>query len=236
MPRALITGANQGLGLEFVRQYAADGWEVIACCRRPEQAKELAALAGRHSQIAVEPLDLVDPDSIASLARRRAAQPLDLLLNNAGIIGRFPLNENFHRQHFGTVDYELWDEIIRTNTFGPVRMAEAFTEQVAMSDHKKIVSLSSTTGSITESNREALAYTTSKTALNKAMTVVAAKLRERGIIVTLLCPGYVKTRMNAGGATIEISDSVSGMRQLIAGLSLADSGSFRRFNGETIAW
>jgi NAD(P)-dependent dehydrogenase (short-subunit alcohol dehydrogenase family) len=236
MPTLLVTGANQGLGLEFTRQYAADGWDVIACCRTPDRADELNALAARQPAITVEQLDISDPAAISALARRHAGRSIDLLLNNAGIIGAFPLNENFHRQHFGSVDYTLWEEVIKTNTFGPVRMAEAFVEHVANSDRRLIVSVSSTTGSITESNRQALAYTTSKTALNKAMTVIAAQLKERGIIVALVCPGYVKTRMNAGGATVEIPESVSGVRRVIDALTLEDTGCFRRYNGETIGW
>ena len=93
-----------------------------------------------------------------------------------------------------------------------------------------------TTGSITESRREALAYTTSKAALNKAMTIIAEQVRSLGVIVALLCPGYVKTRMNVGGATVEIPDSVLGMRRLIDGFTLGDSGTFRRYNGDMIAW
>ena len=236
MPTLLVTGANQGLGLEFTRQYAADGWDVIACCRRPQQATELSALAADNPGIVIEPLDIRDPAAIAGLARRHAGRPLDLLLNNAGIIGAFPLNENFHRQHFGSVDYALWEEVLQTNTFGPVRLAEAFVEHVANSDRRLIVSLSSTTGSISESDRAALAYTTSKTALNKAMTVIAGQLKERGIIVALICPGYVKTRMNAGGATVEIPESVSGVRRVIDALTLDDTGCFRRYNSETIGW
>lgn len=236
MPTLLVTGANQGLGLEFTRQYAAEGWDVIACCRRPEQATELSALAANNPAITIEPLDIRDPAAISGLARRHASRPVDLLLNNAGIIGAFPLNENFHRQHFGSVDYTLWEEVLQTNTFGPVRMAEAFVEHVAASKRRLIISLSSTTGSISESDRAALAYTTSKSALNKAMTVIAGQLRERGIIVALVCPGYVKTRMNAGGATVEIPESVSGVRRVIDALTLEDTGCFRRYNGETIGW
>ena len=151
-------------------------------------------------------------------------------------MGALPFAANLGRQHFGTVDYELWDEVFRTNTLGTVKVTEAFVEAVAAGVQKKIVSLSSTTGSISESRREALAYTTSKTALNKAMTLISERLRPQGIIVAILCPGYVKTRMNVGGATVEITESVAGMRRLISGMTLADSGTFRRYNGETVAW
>jgi NAD(P)-dependent dehydrogenase (short-subunit alcohol dehydrogenase family) len=236
MPATLITGANQGLGLEMVRQYAADGWEVIACCRNPRNASELQDISKSNSKVRVEALDLNDPTGIDALAARLGDTAIDLLLNNAGIMGALPFRENLHRQHFGTLDYELWDQVLRTNTLGTLKVTEAFVEHVARSDQRKIVSLSSTTASIAGSDRQALAYTTSKTALNKAMTLVAKQLEPRGIIVTLVCPGYVKTRMNVGGATLEIPESVAGLRQLIAGLTLDDTGTFRRYDGAVIPW
>lgn len=236
METVLVTGASQGIGLELVRQYAGNQWSVIACCRSPERATELRAIATANPQVSVEALDITDHAAIDALARRIGGKAIDVLINNAGLMGALPFRENLHRQHFGSVDYGLWDEVFRTNTLGTVKMTEAFVDAVAASTQKKIVSLSSTTGSITESKREALAYTTSKTALNKAMTVIAEHLRPRGIVIALVCPGYVKTRMNVGGATVEIPDSVSGMRRLIAGFTLADSGTFRRYNGDSIAW
>ena len=232
----LVTGASRGIGLEFVRQYADQGCAVIACCRSPDDAPELREIARRHSTTSVEALDITDHAAIDALARKLDGRSIDLLINNAGIMGALPFRDNLERQHFGSLDYQLWDDVFRTNTLGTVKMTEAFADAVAASDQKKIVSLSSVTGSIAESRREALAYTSSKTALNKAMTLIAERLRSRGVIVALLCPGYVKTRMNVGGATVEISDSVSGMRRLIAGFTLADSGTFRRYNGDSIAW
>ena len=232
----LVTGANRGIGLEFARQYAADGCPVIACCRAPADADDLRSLAGRHANIAVEPLDVTDHAAIQTLAARYRGRAIDVLINNAGMLGAAPLRENLHRQHFGSVDYDLWTDILRINTFGPVRMAEAFVEHVAASRQKKIIAISSTVGSIGEGRRVAFAYTTSKAALNKAMTMVAQELQPREIIVAIYCPGYVKTRMNVGGATVEIADSVAGMRRLIASLAPADSGTFRRYNGEHIPW
>ena len=236
MPTMLITGANRGLGLEFVRQYAAEGWNITACCRQPGAATELQDIAAAGNNVTIEALEVTDHAQIEALARTWAARPLDVLLNNAGIIGPIPIAAHLERQHFGTLDYGVWDEVIHTNTYGPIKMAEAFLENVAISDQKKIVTLSSTVGSITEHDAPAYAYATSKTALNKAMTLLSNELRSRGIIVTLLCPGYTKTRMDLGGATVEVVDSVAGMRKLIAQMTLADSGTFARYNGERIAW
>jgi NAD(P)-dependent dehydrogenase (short-subunit alcohol dehydrogenase family) len=234
MPVVLITGANRGIGLELTRQYLEAGWQVIACCRHPKDADELLSLRSEHLDIRA--LDVTDLAGIEALAAQLSGVPIDVLINNAGIIGPLPVTEHIDRQHFGSIDYDLWERVIRTNTFGPVKMAEALLPNLLAGGEKKIVTLSSTVGSITERDTPAFAYATSKTAVNKAMALLAAQLIDQGVIVALVCPGYVKTRMDFGGADVEAANSAAGLRKLIAGFSMADSGSFTRFNGETIAW
>ena len=234
MPKVLITGANRGIGLELARQYVADGWDVIACCRNPKDAEDLQSLAG--SSLRLCPLDVTDHQAITALADELRDEPIDVLINNAGIIGPVPVAENIELQHFGTIDYSVWERVIRINTFGPVKMAEAFLPHVLAGKQKKIVNVSSTVGSITERDTAAFAYATSKTALNKAMTLLASQLKEQGVAVALVCPGYVKTRMDFGTADVEIPDSAKGIRLLVENLTLAESGSFTRYNGEKIAW
>lgn len=234
MSSVLITGANRGIGLELARQYLRDGWEVHACSRDPDRSKDLQALSGEG--LHVYALDVSDHDSIAALANKLSGIPLDLLINNAGIIGPTPVIEHIVRQNFGSIDYEVWADVLRTNTFGPVKMAEALLDNILASEQKKIVTVSSTVGSITERDTPAFAYATSKTAVNKAMTLLASFLKEQGVTVVLLCPGYVKTRLDFGTADVEIPDSVAGMREQITALTLADSGSFMRYNGEHIRW
>jgi len=241
MPTILITGANRGLGLEFTRQYAADGWKVVACCRNPEEADELAALADEsadeNSDVVIEKLDVNDFAAIDALAEKYTGTAIDVLLNNAGIIGRFPIAENIERQHFGSMEYDIWEEVIRTNTFAPVKMAEAFLENVAASDQKKIVNISSTVGSITEMTIPGVAYASSKSALNRAMTIVANDVKSRGIIVAMFCPGYVKTRMDAFGyAMVEIPESIGALRPMIADLTIDKTGSYTGHDGRTIGW
>lgn len=237
MPTVLITGANRGLGLEFTRQYAEDGWQVIACCREPQSAAELRQLAERHPAVKVEALDVRDHAAVTALGEKYRDQPIDVLLNNAGIIGPIPIAENVERQHFGTMDYSVWTNVIETNTFAPLKILETFVDNVAASEQKKVINISSTVGSMAEMTVPAIAYASSKSALNRAMTIVAPQLKERGIIVALFCPGYVKTRMDAHGyAQIEIPQSISGLRKLIAGLTLDDAGSFTRFDGTPVAW
>ena len=233
----LITGANRGLGLEFARQYAADGWHVIACCRKPAEADDLQALAAEHAEVVVEQLDVNDFAAIDALAQKYTGTAIDVLLNNAGVIGPLPIAENITRQHFGKMEYDVWVDVLRTNTFAPVKMAEAFLEHVAASDQKKIVTISSSVGSITEMTIPGLAYASSKTALNRVMTIIAGELKARGITVAMFCPGYVKTRMDAFGyAMVEIAESIAALRPMIAELTLEQTGSFRGHDGRTIGW
>jgi NAD(P)-dependent dehydrogenase (short-subunit alcohol dehydrogenase family) len=237
VPTILITGANRGLGLEFSRQYAADGWRVIACCRNPEQANELQELAAGAVDLTVENLDVNDFAGIDALGEKYQGVPIDVLLNNAGIIGPFPIDENIKRQNFGTMEYDVWADVLRTNTFAPVKMAEVFLENIAASDQKKLVTISSTVGSISEMSIPGLAYASSKSALNRVMTIIARQVHARGVIVAMYCPGYVKTRMDAFGyATVEIAESIAALRPMIADLTLEQTGSFTGHDGRTIGW
>jgi NAD(P)-dependent dehydrogenase (short-subunit alcohol dehydrogenase family) len=231
----LVTGANRGIGLEFARQYLADGWRVIGTLRDPANAGALEALGG-PGELIIEQLDVTNHEQIDALAGRYGGQPIDLLLNNAGIIGPIPIPENIERQHFGSMDYALWDQVLWTNTFAPLKLAEALVGNIAMSNQKKIATLSSTIGSLVERDTAAFAYATSKAAVNKAMKLLAAVLKDRGITVGIFCPGYVQTRMDFGTADVTPEDSVRGLRGMIATMTLEDSGTFRRYNGETIAW
>src|SRR5688572_22978894 len=129
----LVTGANRGLGLEFVRQYAGDGWKVWAACRSPKSAKELKALQAQHADgISILALDVTDSDSIRSAAAQLRGEPIDLLLNNAGV-GSPPA------QKIGSLDYAAWARVIDANVLGPARVVEAFVGNVAKGRGKRIV-------------------------------------------------------------------------------------------------
>lgn len=237
MPNILITGANRGLGLEFTRQYAAEGWHIIACCRSPESADELNTLATANTNIVVEKLDVADFNAIDALGKKYQDTPLDILLNNAGIIGPIPIDENITRQHFGQMEYDIWEDVMRVNCYAPMKLTEVFMDNVAASEHKKIICISSSVGSISEMCIPGVAYASSKTALNRAMTIAAQELKAKGVIVGLFCPGYVKTRMDAFGyAMVEIEESISLLRPMIAALTLEDSGCFKGHDGRTIGW
>ncbi len=158
------------------------------------------------------------------------------MINNAGTIGPLPYFENMHKQHFGSIDYDVWSDVLKTNLYGPVKMAETFIEQIKKGDDKKMIFISSVVGSIADDHQRAFAYATSKTALNKSVALLADILKDQEIKVLAMCPGYVKTRMNGGGANLETEESIAGMLKQIERLDHKSSGTFVRYNGEKINW
>lgn len=232
MPSALITGSNRGLGLEWVRQLAADGWRVHATCRYPDEADELRQLAQVRRNISVHRLDVTHPPEIAALARSLRQDSIDLLVNNAGVYF-----ERWDRDPLGSIDYTAWEETFRVNTLGAVRVTEALLEPLARSERKLVLAISSHMGSIAEiGNGRNYAYRSSKTALNAAMKGIALELKPRGVGVLLLHPGWVNTRMGGADAPHRPEESVRGMRRLADGFHPAYSGRFFRYDGSEIPW
>ncbi|MEQ1801671.1 MAG: SDR family oxidoreductase [Gammaproteobacteria bacterium] len=238
MTVVLITGASRGLGLELTRQYAVEGATVIATCRDPAGSAELAALAARHpGAIRVEALDVTDHAAVDALAARYQGRPIDILINNAGDIGpRDPDRTRLHEQQLGTLNYAEWRRVLEINTLSPAKVAEAFVEHVAASSRKLMLFVSSTTGSNVEGVYPTFAYCSSKAALNKVVTMLAMALKPRGITCAALCPGYVKTRLGGDLAPLGVEESITGLRRVIAELDLSRTGTFTRYNGETIPW
>ncbi len=231
MPSVLITGANRGLGLEFARQYGAAGWRVLACCRKPETAADLRALAhASDGRTTVHPLDVAEAGHVAALADELKYQPIDLLLNNAGVYGP-------NKMIFGRLDYATWAEVFAVNVLGPTRMIERFIDHVAQSEQKKIVCLSSLMGSITRntSGRHYL-YRSTKAALNMVVRSLAIDLRDRGVTLVALHPGWVRTDMGGPDADLAPEESVRGMVRVIDGLGGWDSGKFLSYDGSEVPW
>ena len=187
-----ITGANRGIGLEFTKQYLERGWTVIATARKPEKAEDLKQLEIQYPDyLSIEQLDVTDHERIDALAKELEGQPIDLLLNNAGISGYIP------DQIFGRLDYDSFEQVLAVNTVAPLKMAEAFYPHIKSSNLKKIVSVSSSEGSIggaydDESGRMYF-YRSSKSALNMVMVNLAFQLKSRGIAVGLVNPGPTDT-------------------------------------------
>ena len=232
----LITGSNRGLGLEFVRQYLADDWQVIATCRDPAKAASLQDLQTTYNGLQLLALDVADFAAIDALASELGGRPIDVLINNAGLFGPKRQADDDLRQSFGHIDYDIWAQLLWVNALAPVKLAEALAGNVAASEQKKMATISSRLGSIGETDSGLYAYRSSKAAVNMAMATLANDVREMGITVLTFSPGWVKTDMGGPDASLEARESVEAVRQLIATQSPKDSGAFFDYTGETIPW
>jgi NAD(P)-dependent dehydrogenase (short-subunit alcohol dehydrogenase family) len=230
MASVLITGANRGIGYEFARSFADDGWHVHACCRNPDRAGDLKELAaGTVGAVTLHKLDVTDGLKVASLARALADEPIDVLLNNAGIYGP--------RTGFGETDYNKWLPVIAANVLAPMRMAERFIEHVALGERKQIVNISSRMGSMgSNTSGGAYIYRSSKAALNAVVKSLSIDLAPRGITVVAFHPGWVKTDMGGENADITPAESVKGMRAVIDRLNAGDNGKFFDYDGSIVPW
>jgi len=236
MATVLITGTNRGLGLEFARQYAADGWRVLATAREPEKAKELKQLAAKHSNLGIYALTVTEERSIQDLANRLDGTPIDVLIHNSGL---YPRNG----QRFGEIDYHGWRDAMETNLYGVIRVSEALLENVAKSGRKQIAAISSSMSSMHAVQGGSVAsagtsyqYRTSKAALNMAFSVLAKELEPRGMSVVLLDPGWVKTDMGGPHAQLTPEQSISGMRRVLAGPPMEISGKFLGYDTRERTW
>jgi len=229
MTTVLITGANRGIGLEFVRQYAEDGANVLACCRNHGDASDLQALAKDHEKVSVHTVDVAVDESVAALKAELSAAPIDHLINNAGIMGG-------KKQALNDTDMDAWRDCFEVNTLGPFRMIAAFADNVAASDEKKIMTVSSFMGSIGRKGNGAYIYRSSKAAVNMVATLAATELAERGIMSIPVHPGWVRTDMGGADAAIAPEESVTGLRKVMADLTPERSGRYWNYNGEELEW
>ncbi len=230
MPTVLITGANRGLGLEFARQYSDDGWRVYAACRDPRGARKLQKLAAGGASFRVLAMDVTDLATIRAAASALGGEPVDLLLNNAGV-------GNPSGKALGSLDYAGWMKVLDANALGPARVVEALVENVAASGRKLIVTITSRMGSIADNaSGGSYPYRSSKTAVNMVVKSLSVDLAPRGIACVVLHPGWVRTDMGGAGGKLSPEESVSAMRRLIAGLGPKDAGKFFDYDGTRIPW
>ena len=223
MPTVLITGAARGLGLDFTRQYAAKGWKVHACARKPEGLQLLKGDIHRHK------LEVTDYKAVSALAAELKGEAIDVLICNAGIAGR-------EATVLGSIDPDTWRQTFEVNALAPLKMAEAFVEHVARSQDRKLIAISSRLGSIAMADNGRYAYRASKTALNMEWKGLSIDLRGRGVICTVLHPGWVQTDMGGGSAPLTTDQSVPAMIKVIDGLSPKDNGRFINYDGSEIPW
>ena len=227
MQSVLITGANRGIGLEFARQYAGDGWRVHATCRDPARAKDLKNLNG---DMHLHALEIGDFTAIDGLARELEGEAIDILINNAGVYGEGP-------QTLDALDYGDWAEVFRIDCMAQIKMSQAFVPHVAKSKARVIAAVTSKMGSIADNTSGgAYAYRSAKAALNAAVKSLAIDMAPRGIIAVVVHPGWVQTDMGGPNALITVEKSVSGMRAVMSRLARKDSGRFWGYDGEEIPW
>ncbi|MGB8323162.1 MAG: SDR family oxidoreductase [Candidatus Acidiferrum sp.] len=235
MATVLVTGSNRGLGLEFVRQYAADDWEVLGAAREPQKAKELKGLAEAYKNISLHAVDIANEESVQDLADHLDGKPIDVLIHNAGTYPR-------EGQTVGQIDYDGWREAFEVNLFGTFRVTEALLENVLASERKQIAAISTGMSSLRAVQSAGLAggtayqYRTSKTALNMGMSVLAKELGPRGASVVLFDPGWVKTDMGGPNAQLTPEQSISGMRKILVGDPKEIHGKFLGWDGAVRLW
>ena len=229
---SLVTGANRGLGLAFVRQLLARGDRVVAACRHPGKATALNTLAGDHpGRLHVLPLDVASAKSRAELVRELPlvldGDRLDLLVNNAGVL--------HSGERFGHVEAAVLEDSLQVNAVGPFLLAQALAPSLA--DGGSIANLSSVMGSIAMRNEfRSPGYCISKAAQNMGTVLLAKALAPRGIKVVALHPGWVRTEMGGGGANVDAEDAARGLLAVIDGLAPAQSGSFLDWQGRALPW
>ena len=220
----LVTGANRGLGLEFVKQLQGMGYEVIGTARNPDKATDLKATGAR-----VEQLDVADQASVASLATRLMGVSVDILINNAGMLNRADST-------LDTLDFEVMERSFQVNSLGPLRVTQALLPNLKAGQRKTIVSITSRLGSIELSTGGLYSYRTSKTALNQINKIISTELVPQGFTCVVMHPGWVRTDMGGANATLTKAESISSMLGVIEHLTTESTGKFFNYDGEELPW
>jgi len=220
----LVTGANRGLGLEFVKQLQEKGYKVIGTARKPGSATELKATGAR-----VEQLDVASQSSVDALANTLKGVPIDMLINNAGVANRADSS-------LETLDFDAMERTFQVNSLGPLRVTQALLPNLKAGQQKSIINITSRLGSIELSTGGLYSYRTSKTALNQINKIISQELAPLGFTSIVMHPGWVKTDMGGAEATLTIPESISGMLSVIDGLSAGKTGKFFNYDGQEIPW
>ena len=227
----LITGANRGIGLEMVRNAMQRGWRVFACCRNPHNAEALFAMAKlANGRISVHIADMLELATLQALSYELRNEKIDLLINNAGVYGS-------DKNRFGNVDAADWLKTFQVNSIAPLKMVEAFIEQLAMGATRQVVCMSSKMGSMSDNGYgNSYIYRSSKAALNAVVKSLSIDLKPRGIKCVAMHPGWVKTDMGGPDAEISSEECVRRLFAIITTLTEKDSGRFIDIDGSDIPW
>jgi NAD(P)-dependent dehydrogenase (short-subunit alcohol dehydrogenase family) len=232
----LITGANRGLGLEHARQYAASGWRVLACARRPDTAAALVSLVqAQPDAVSLHALDVTDAGAVEQLAASLSGEPLDILINNAGTFGPKGAPEGLAYQSLDNMDFRIWQQMLDVNLIAPFRLSVALAGNLRLAERPLLVMMSSDLGSIgNNANGQSHAYRTTKAGLNMLTKGISVEWTD--IIVVSMAPGWCRTDLGGSDAVVDPVESVREQQQTFARLTQADSGRFIDRYGETVAW
>ena len=230
MATILVTGANRGLGTEFVEQYLNEGNEIIATYRNENSSMDLIEMGNERSNLKILQLDVSSNKSLNSFAENLGDSPIDIFINNAGVYG--PRNSSF-----GNVDEENWIPAIKINAIAPILLTQLIIKNIRSGADKKLIYITSKMGSIDDNKGGgAYVYRSSKTALNAVVKSLSVDLENEGIVVALIHPGWVKTDMGGPNALIERDTSVRGMTEVISNLDITSTGNFYNYDGSIIPW
>ncbi|WP_193175504.1 SDR family oxidoreductase [Oricola nitratireducens] len=226
MTSLFVTGCGRGIGAELVRQAIGLGWDVAGSVRDGEAADRLQRQFPERFRACV--FDVTDTEAVSAAA---AACPgaIDILINNAGIIGP-------DRQSTLDMDFAGFAETLAVNTIAPLRVAQAFLPHLRRSANPRILTISSAMGRLSYMKSDRIAYRASKAAVNKVMQGLAVDLEGEGIAVRLVHPGWVRTDMGGSQADISVQESAAGILRIVEATTLADTGTFVDYDGSTIPW
>ena len=230
MINVLITGANRGLGLGFVKKYLEKNANVLCTTRDISGSKELLECKKRYpNNIEIFELDLLKENGTETLANQLNGMPIDILINNAGV--------GSSNQHFEAVSSKPWLEVLKVNLIAPLIITQSLIENVKKSSSKKIYFLSSQLGSIGDNTSGGMyIYRSSKTGLNQVVKSLSVDLKPKGITVVSLHPGWVKTDMGGPNAPVSIDKSIEGMIKVIDRTDIKDTGRFLNYDGTELSW
>jgi len=233
MPIALITGANRGIGLEHVRQFVAQGWQVHGTARALSGAAELQALSA-DGAVVVHQLDVTDHDAVTALAQQLSTLPIDVLLNNDGTYGPQGFPQGAVYQSVDNMDYAIWRDRLEVNLLAPFSVATAFRSHVAASQLRLHVLMSSGLASIADNVGGSYAYRSSKAGLNMIAKGMSCDWDD--VITIAMAPGWCKTDLGGADAPVDVVDSVREQQALFPTLTPADSGRYVDTLGNDVPW
>ncbi|TEW52847.1 SDR family oxidoreductase [Psychromonas algicola] len=227
METVLITGASRGIGLELTKQFLDLNYKVISTYRvKPSLA--LDTLTSNKNLTLIE-LEVTNEDSISNLSRTLSGITIDILINNAGVIGP-------EQQSMAEIKQQDWLNTFATNSIAPLMVSHAVLPSIQAASKPRILTISSLMGSINSDSVGMYAYRSSKAAVNKVMKILSVELKDQGIAVCLIHPGWVQTDMGGQQADISVEESATGILEIACNLTMSQSGHFLTWQGNKLDW